>query len=37
VAGSKEPESAKRLIAFLASESARKAIQNSGMEPMRSR
>jgi molybdate transport system substrate-binding protein len=37
VVGSKEPEAAKRLIAFLASESAMKAIQNSGMEPVRSR
>jgi molybdate transport system substrate-binding protein len=37
VAGSSEPERSKRLIAFLASESASKAIQNSGMEPMRSR
>jgi molybdate transport system substrate-binding protein len=35
VAGSKEPESAKRLIAFLASESAVKAIENSGMERIR--
>lgn len=33
VAGAKEPE-ARRLIAFLASKSARKAIENSGMEPM---
>jgi molybdate transport system substrate-binding protein len=37
VAGSKESEAAKRLIAFLASESAMKAIRNSGMEPMSSR
>ena len=37
VAGSKEPEASKRLIAFLASENATKAIQKSGMEPMRSR
>ncbi len=37
VAGSKESESAKRLVAFLASKSARKAIENSGMEPMGSR
>jgi len=37
VAGSKAPESAKRLIAFLASESAMRAIQRSGMEPVRSR
>jgi molybdate transport system substrate-binding protein len=35
VAGSKEPEASKRLIAFLASESARTAIQKSGMEPSR--
>jgi len=32
VAGSKEPEAAKRLIAFLASEKAAAAIKNSGME-----
>lgn len=37
VTGSKQPESSKRLIAFLASESAMKAIRNSGMEPLRSR
>ncbi len=37
VAGTKEPESSKRLIAFLTSKSATKAIQNSGMEPMGSR
>jgi molybdate transport system substrate-binding protein len=37
VAGSKRLDSAKRLIAFLASEGARKAIENSGMEPMGSR
>jgi len=37
VASSKGPESAKRLIAFLASESAMQAIQKSGMEPVRSR
>ncbi|HTB18962.1 MAG TPA: substrate-binding domain-containing protein, partial [Bryobacteraceae bacterium] len=36
VAGSKNLESAKRLIAFLASEGAMKPIENSGMEPMRS-
>jgi molybdate transport system substrate-binding protein len=36
VAGSKESE-ARRLVAFLASENATKAIQNSGMEPMRPR
>jgi molybdate transport system substrate-binding protein len=34
VAGSKESESAKRLIAFLASEGALQAIRNSGMQPM---
>jgi molybdate transport system substrate-binding protein len=32
VAGSKQPEAAKRLIAFLTSESARAAIVNSGMQ-----
>lgn len=37
VAGSKEPEAAKRLIAFLASEKAVAAIKNSGMEPLKSR
>jgi molybdate transport system substrate-binding protein len=37
VAGTKEPDSSKRLIAYLASEKARKAIVNSGMEPLRSR
>jgi molybdate transport system substrate-binding protein len=37
VAGSKEPEASKRLIAFLTSESATKAIRMSGMEPSRSR
>ena len=37
VAGSKESEASKRLIAFLASESATKAIRNSGMEPTISR
>jgi molybdate transport system substrate-binding protein len=37
VAGSKEPEASKRLIAFLASESAMPAIKKSGMEPSRSR
>src|ERR1700722_6200487 len=36
VAGSKESESAKRLVAFLATESARKAIEYSGMEPLSS-
>lgn len=34
VAGAKEVESAKRLIAFLASESAAAAIKRSGMEPL---
>jgi len=34
VAGAKEVESAKRLIAFLASQSASAAIKRSGMEPM---
>ena len=37
VAGSKEPESSKRLIAFLASENATAAIKKSGMEPSKSR
>jgi molybdate transport system substrate-binding protein len=37
VAGSKESEASKRLITFLASESAMKAIRNSGMEPSISR
>jgi molybdate transport system substrate-binding protein len=37
VAGSKEPKASKRLIAFLASKSAMKAIRKSGMEPPRSR
>jgi molybdate transport system substrate-binding protein len=37
VAGSKEPGSAKALIAFLTSEKAMKAIQTSGMERVRSR
>jgi molybdate transport system substrate-binding protein len=37
VAGSKEPEAAKRLIAFLASENAIRAIKKSGMEPSESR
>jgi molybdate transport system substrate-binding protein len=36
VAGSKEPEASKRLIAFLASGSARTAIKNIGMEPPKS-
>jgi molybdate transport system substrate-binding protein len=34
VAGSKESQAFKRLIAFLKSESAMKAIRNSGMEPL---
>jgi molybdate transport system substrate-binding protein len=37
VAGSKEPEASKELIAFLASERTRTAIKKSGMEPSRSR
>ena len=37
VAGSKEPEASKRLIAFLASEIARTAIKKSGMELPRTR
>lgn len=37
VAGTKEPEASKRLIAFLRSESAAKAIRDSGMEPIKSR
>ena len=37
VAGSKEPESARRLLAFLTSESAKTAIRKHGMEPPRSR
>ncbi len=37
VAGSKEPQASKRLIAFLASESAMRAIKKSGMEPPKSR
>jgi len=36
VAGSKESESAKRLIAFLMSESGKAAIRKHGMEPVRS-
>ncbi len=35
VAGSKEPQSSQRLIAFLRSEIAAKAIRDSGMEPLR--
>jgi molybdate transport system substrate-binding protein len=34
VAGSREPENAKRLIAFLATARAAEAIRNSGMEPI---
>jgi ABC-type molybdate transport system substrate-binding protein len=34
VAGAKEVESAKRLIAFLASQNASAAIKRSGMEPL---
>jgi molybdate transport system substrate-binding protein len=37
VASSKKPDLAKRLTAFLTSESATKAIRNSGMEPLKSR
>jgi molybdate transport system substrate-binding protein len=37
VTGSKEPDAAKRLIAFFASEKAAAAIRNSGMEPSRPR
>ena len=37
VAGSKEPEASKRLIAFLSSEAATAAIKRSGMEPARRR
>lgn len=37
VAGSKEPEAAKQLIAFLASEKAVEAIKKSGMKPLRTR
>jgi molybdate transport system substrate-binding protein len=37
VAASKQPELAKRLVAFLSSEGATQAIRNSGMEPLRSR
>jgi molybdate transport system substrate-binding protein len=37
VSGSKEPKAAKRLIAFLASESATKVIQKSGMDRTKSR
>ena len=37
VAGSKEPEAAKRLITSLSSENAKAAIRKSGMEPSKSR
>jgi molybdate transport system substrate-binding protein len=37
VAGSKEPEASKRLIAFLTSEKAASAIKKTGMEPSKSR
>jgi molybdate transport system substrate-binding protein len=37
VAGSKEPEASKRLIAFLASDSATTAIKKSGMQPAKPR
>ena len=37
VAGSKELESVRRLIAFLTSETAKTAIRNHGMEPAPSR
>jgi molybdate transport system substrate-binding protein len=37
VTGSKEPEASKRLIAYLASESATEAIKKSGMEPLRAK
>jgi molybdate transport system substrate-binding protein len=37
VAGAKEPESARRLLEFLTSESAKTAIRKHGMEPARSR
>lgn len=37
VAGSKEPDAAKRLIAFLASERAAATIRSSGMEPLGNR
>jgi molybdate transport system substrate-binding protein len=37
VAGAKEVESAKRLIEFLASQSASAAIKHSGMEPLNRR
>ena len=37
VTASKEPQASKRLIAFLASENSKSAIQKSGMEPLNSR
>ena len=37
VAGSQQPEPAKKLIAFLTSEAARPAIRASGMEPLAAR
>jgi molybdate transport system substrate-binding protein len=37
VAGSKEPEASKRLIAFLSSDTTTAAIERSGMEPSRPR
>jgi len=37
VTGSKEPGASRRLIAFLASKDAAAAIENSGMEPPKSR
>ena len=37
VSGSKQPDPARRLIAFLASEEAKLAIQTSGMEPLKPR
>jgi molybdate transport system substrate-binding protein len=37
VAGSKEPEAARRLIAFFSSDDATAAIKKSGMEPSRPR
>ena len=37
VAGAKQTDAAKKLIAFLASQSAADAIKHSGMEPLNSR
>jgi molybdate transport system substrate-binding protein len=37
VAGSKEPEASRRLIAYLSSDDASAAIKKSGMEPSRRR